>query len=130
MNFVEGCFVFHDGQYCFQTENWLWPLTPTQRQLGQAYQGRPITLGIRPEHLEVAKEGTWDFPMRVVLVETQSRDCLVTLADGNRQLVAKWTQAEGIEADRMMRIGFDMANVKWFDGASGLTLGYSGISSG
>jgi ABC-type sugar transport system ATPase subunit len=130
MNFVEGCFVFQDGRYCFQAENWLWPLRPTQRQLGQAYQGRPITLGIRPEHLEVAKEGKWDFPMRVVLVETQSRDCLVTLVDENQQLVAKWTQAEGIEADRMIRIGFDMANVKWFDGASGLALGNSGIPSG
>jgi multiple sugar transport system ATP-binding protein len=128
INFVEGGMVSLDGQVCFQTGNWLWPLGSSERQLGQAYLGKAITLGIRPEHLDLGKEPA--FAMQVVQVETLGSDRLVSLTDGTRQLVGRWARANGIEAGQVVKIGFDMSQVKWFDGVNGLALSFSGNSSG
>ena len=87
MNFVPGCLQNQDGRLVFTAESGLVVPLPESRQKGLKRFGRgPITLGIRPQHVECAQgEGpSADVPIqaRVELVETLGADSLVYLDVG------------------------------------------------
>ncbi|MCA1065924.1 sn-glycerol-3-phosphate ABC transporter ATP-binding protein UgpC [Rossellomorea aquimaris] len=49
-----------------------------------------VTAGIRPEHIQLAKEGQMSFFAHVVNVEVLGTDTLITCEVGGKQWIAKW----------------------------------------
>jgi len=87
MNFLQGCVREQDGRLVFTAEAGFVVPLPESRQAGLEKFGRgPITLGIRPHHIECTQvEGRpGDVPIeaRVELVETPGAESLVYLDVG------------------------------------------------
>jgi sn-glycerol 3-phosphate transport system ATP-binding protein/multiple sugar transport system ATP-binding protein len=77
--------------------------------------GRPLELGIRPEHLRLAAEG---MPAEVTLVELIGSEALVHLGAGGHELVARVAAAGRPEAGDAVHIGFSREDVHLFDAES------------
>jgi ABC-type sugar transport system ATPase subunit len=77
--------------------------------------GRPLELGIRPEHLKLAAEGV---PADVTLVELIGSEALVHLRAGGHELVARVTAAGRPEAGSAVHVEFAREDVHLFDAES------------
>lgn len=128
MNFVAGRLRTEDGRPWFSAEGRKLPLS--QEWLGHASVAaeQAVTLGIRPEHLEVpARAGTEaTLAMRVILVEPLGGDALATCQCGAWRVAARvdWHQlgADG----QMIQVGFPMSQAHLFDDATGWALRTAG----
>jgi multiple sugar transport system ATP-binding protein len=78
MNFMSGHLVLHDGVVFLQIgeHHLALPASVTSRLLAtENVNGRPVVVGIRPEHLDVAPEGTQHaLPVQVELVEAMGSE--------------------------------------------------------
>jgi multiple sugar transport system ATP-binding protein len=89
------------------------------------YADRPITFGIRPEHVAWPGEGRDGVLVaaEVVLVEFLGCDRLVTLQDGDWRFTAKTNGRVPPKVGDVVEVGIEMEQAFWFDQANGLTLG-------
>ncbi|MBN9004324.1 MAG: sn-glycerol-3-phosphate ABC transporter ATP-binding protein UgpC [Rhizobiales bacterium] len=82
MNFLEGTLKSNGGQPCVETASGAkLPLTmaPT------ASDGRPVTYGIRPEHLEIASDG---IEAEVAVVEPTGSETQIVARIGTQDIIA------------------------------------------
>jgi multiple sugar transport system ATP-binding protein len=82
MNFLEGTLKPNGGQPCVETASGAkLPLTmaPT------ASDGRPVTYGIRPEHLEIADDG---IEAEVAVVEPTGSETQIVARIGTQDIIA------------------------------------------
>jgi multiple sugar transport system ATP-binding protein len=103
MNFFEGRIEHHDPQLVFRTEGFSLPVPETWNARLGSYSGKPITLGVRPEHIgSPAAEQTDNaprIPAVVEAVEPVGPESYVYLNTGSQTFTLR------VDAGRTFRIG-------------------------
>ncbi len=101
-------------------------LSPAHRGLA-SHRGRPITLGIRPEHLKIATDGTGEVRLKVDVVEELGADTLVHghFGSDDTGLTARLPGARNIKAGEVLGLSVEPGQVHAFDAESGASLGGS-----
>ena len=88
-----------------------------------ATHGGPVTIGIRPEFLDLhATEGALAIAGRVEAVEHLGADTIVELATAGPTLVARLARNDSVSYGSDIRLWIDPANVMAFEGDSGIRL--------
>ncbi|HEV3258032.1 MAG TPA: ABC transporter ATP-binding protein [Gemmataceae bacterium] len=128
MNFVDGRLVHDDGRLSLQGEGWALPLPGDRSAAWATLAGKPVTLGIRPEHVGLAGGATQraKVSMEVALVEPLGHESLVTLQRGPWQVTAKVYGRQPMVNGQTVVVGFAMDQSHWFDRDSGLVLPAAG----
>jgi multiple sugar transport system ATP-binding protein len=135
MNFVDGQLVPKDGQLCFvsttdchsvhASDRWCLPLPAAKTRAEQVRAGQDVTLGIRPEDIQLVEPGRTGqtLSMEVMLVEALGHSCLVTLQYGGWQGVALTPgSAVGGGPKPMVKVVINVEHAHLFDCATGLAL--------
>ena len=84
-----------------------------------ASDGRPITLGIRPEHFKVADDGV---PVEVIVVEPTGSETLLAVKAGGQDMLCLFRERVLPKPGETIRIRPDPALVHVFDAESGQRL--------
>ena len=84
-----------------------------------AADGRPLTLGVRPEHFVVAADG---MPVEVVVVEPTGSETLLAVRSGTQDLVCVFRERVLPRPGETIHIRPDPGLVHFFDGATGQRL--------
>jgi len=92
------------------------------------WRDRPVTLGIRPEHLSVTVAGTQAGEQGLVRahvegIEPLGYDAIVHLGVGSTRLVARTTALPKTAIGAMVDVRADIAGLHLFDAASGEAIG-------
>jgi ABC-type sugar transport system ATPase subunit len=126
MNFIDGELQTHDGQMVFAARPGKLPVPTLVADRWAAWAGAPVTLGIRPEDVEIG-ESTWT--MWVKLVEALGHSTLVTLSCQDLEMTA-WLrggchfsrQMNTMAAETTVMVRLALANGHLFDRVSGAAL--------
>jgi sn-glycerol 3-phosphate transport system ATP-binding protein len=89
---------------------------------GGAEVGRPVTVGIRPEHLEPCDPQRAQFSATVEMVELLGADALVHMGRHGEQLTARLPHGARPESGATLHLAVDPARVYLFDATSGARL--------
>ncbi len=85
-----------------------------------------LTLGIRPEHIEVlaptAADAPWSFEAKVKLAELLGADALLNLSVMGQPMLARVGGTDFPVAGQTVRVRFDPARILAFDPKTGLTV--------
>jgi len=115
MNLIEGR-IQANGTACVVAESGTtFPIATTPA----ASDGRPVVCGIRPEHVQIADEGT---PAEVIVVEPTGSETLVMLKLNSIDFVAIFRERVTAKPGETIRIKPDPTSVHLFDPESGLRL--------
>jgi ABC-type sugar transport system ATPase subunit len=76
-------------------------------------EGRPVVVGVRPEHLHVTGDGPVEHKVRAV--EWLGHECLVFGAVGEAPVVVRQTGMARLDAGGTARLSVDPADVHVFD---------------
>jgi multiple sugar transport system ATP-binding protein len=119
MNFVAGRLQTEDGRLWFTTNGGKLSLPREWFSAGSAPKEDGVTLGIRPEHLEVppAEGNEAALAMQVVLVELLGSDALATLQCGAWRMLARVNRQHVGAIGQTVRVGFLMSQAHLFDAA-------------
>ena len=79
-------------------------------------QGRPVTVGIRPEHLEIAEPG---LQARVLVIEPTGAETHVVLRLGQQDVVTVQRERLGLRVGQPLALGARPDHLHLFDRASG-----------
>jgi multiple sugar transport system ATP-binding protein len=118
MNFLDGRLLAEDGNLTFSAGVLRWSLPPDAAGRWQACAGRVVTLGVRPEDVQLegaANAGTAFVPL---LVESLGRESLITLERGPLRLTAR---SRGTVPQKI-HVSFHMEKVRLFDSVTGVAL--------
>jgi multiple sugar transport system ATP-binding protein len=137
-NFFDGCLVLEEGAVVFRSDGWRLSVPSEAAARWAPLAGRPLTLGLRAEDVEVfgaASEtnepGGPDAETRAVLVEPLGQGWLVTLAAPREAAPASGPyygcQRPGagarIEQGRKVRVRLHLDRAHLFDRATGAAVG-------
>ncbi len=111
MNLVPGT-VRHDGTTCVEANGYRLPVLAN----GGVEDGRPVTYGVRPEHLELADDG---FPAEVAVVEPTGSETLVFLRFGEAGMVALFRDRHQFQPGQTVHLRPRVDQVHLFDEGSG-----------
>jgi multiple sugar transport system ATP-binding protein len=120
MNFVDGSLLRKNIGLCFCTDGWEIPVPPSRSLEWASGLGRGLTLGIRPEHVELGPQT--GFPMRIDLVEMLGDTSLVTLEHVGRRLIAKVPGKTACRNQDIIKVVFRMEHAHMFDRDTGVVL--------
>jgi len=112
MNFISGR-VQNNGSAGFASESGL--VLPVGRAPA-ASEGRPLVLGIRPEHFVVASDGV---PVEVSVVEPTGSETLLAVKAGGQELTCVFRDRILPKPGETIRIKPDPELVHYFDAESG-----------
>ena len=87
-----------------------------------AMSGREVTLGIRPEHLQLAASPAGALPMTVDLVEALGADTLAYGQVGDDQIVARLPHDVPVKLGDRINLSFSGSDIHLFDPATGARL--------
>jgi multiple sugar transport system ATP-binding protein len=124
MNFLDGWLEPADGGLHFRTAGWSMPVPDRAVRAWGPHAGKKVTLGVRPEDVQVAQPGErcMRLATEVALVESLGRSHLVTLRKAGTQLAALQDGWDGLVEGQTLEIGWDVERTHLFDGCSGLVL--------
>ena len=88
--------------------------------LPEGWAGRPVTFGLRPEHLRVDPDG---IPARVVLVEPTGAETQMTLDVAGTEMVAVLRERLAARPGDIVRVSADPALIHLFDPETGRRIG-------
>ena len=124
MNFVDGTIV-KNRALTFQEKGGIRVAIPRKEQKRlQAYAGKSVTVGIRPEHLAVGSISAGAFKAGVEVVEPMGSELYVyfsTRKDG-AQHVARLAVDTKAAVGKSLQLVPDTARLHYFDGESGETI--------
>lgn len=123
INLLDGQLDCPDGKLCFRVGDWLLRVPDACRETWQGFTGRTLTLGLRPEHVGLAREGEARVAMEVVLVERLGPVSVVTLVHGPVSLCARWEGTLPAEGERVA-VAPALEQAHLFDRASGRALAH------
>ncbi|HWJ98575.1 MAG TPA: sn-glycerol-3-phosphate ABC transporter ATP-binding protein UgpC [Acidimicrobiales bacterium] len=83
--------------------------------------GSTITVGVRPEHLQVSAEGSLGVEVRAV--EWLGHECLISASIGDATVVVREAGMSASEAGSSLQLSVDPANVHLFDPNTTLRIG-------
>ncbi|MDB5512379.1 MAG: transporter related [Enterovirga sp.] len=118
MNFLSGR-VRANGQASFVAQNGV--EIPLGQHAPAASDGRPVTLGIRPEHFRVAEDGV---PVEVVVVEPTGSETLLAVKAGGQDLTCVFRERVLPKPGETIRIRPDPSLLHFFDGETGQRLAH------
>jgi multiple sugar transport system ATP-binding protein len=118
MNFLEGEIDLAGGR--FVTPQIALPVTESQLEIFKRRGTKPVTLGIRPEHISVSldERDGWQ-RASVYVTELMGSETFVILQIDKTRLVARAPGEFRADTDRQAWIEFDMNKAHWFDSDSG-----------
>ncbi|HEX6236493.1 MAG TPA: ATP-binding cassette domain-containing protein [Acidimicrobiales bacterium] len=111
MNTLPATVASGDGEPAVVAGDSRFPLPPGLTTRLDA--GRPVILGVRPEHLEISTEGTIALDVRAV--EWLGHECLVFGSVEGSPVVVRQVGMSPKEAGSAARLAVDPANVHLFD---------------
>lgn len=90
----------------------------------QGYDGSPISLGIRPEHIHVNNEDLTGIPHSdidavITVSELTGAETIIYAVYGEQEFIARVDADNRIEPGQTARLAFDMSRVHFFDPVSG-----------
>jgi multiple sugar transport system ATP-binding protein len=95
---------------------------PRGAQLPQGARGRPVVLGLRPEHLRIGPADGADIAATVAIVEASGADTLILLREGALPLTVLVRDRIQIAPGDRVGISLDPARLALFDAATTLRL--------
>jgi multiple sugar transport system ATP-binding protein len=113
MNFINGQ-IRSNGQAKFVTDGGV--EIPLGQNAPVASDGRPMILGVRPEHFRVADDGV---PVEVIVVEPTGSETLLALRAGTQELTCVFRERVLPKPGETIRIRPDIASAHFFDRESG-----------
>jgi multiple sugar transport system ATP-binding protein len=138
MNFIDGALVNGDRvQFVADANSFSVDLPPSAIARMHGYEGKAVTLGIRPEDVSVAPDaGPALFtgestvvhppvtaPARLELVEALGNEAFVYSAIGNYNLTARVAPRPFPDPGSPITLAFDLAKAHFFDRANGERIG-------
>jgi multiple sugar transport system ATP-binding protein len=116
MNFIDG--TVDSTSMNFQFDNLVLPLSDTLKSLSADKLKRASTLGVRPEHIKVAKQDTWTngLEAKVVVVEPLGSREIVVLKVGEKEMTAEVDSMGWLAPGLMVSIGIEPNQGHLFDG--------------
>ena len=121
MNFLAGAVTAAAGGPVFTTADGTVTVTLAGglAQLAAAHAGRPLILGLRPEHLAAAAAaGPGVISTEVDLVEPMGAETLLHLRAGGAALVARVKPTDLITRGQRLDVALDLAHAHLFDAAT------------
>ena len=116
MNFIEGTLKSNDGQPCVETVNGArLPL----KMAPAASDGRAVTYGIRPEHLEIASDG---IEAEVVVVEPTGSETQIMARIGAQDIIAVLRDRTVVKPGDKIHLKPRVSAAHLFDKDSGVRL--------
>ncbi len=119
MNLVEAKLTFDDGTCYANTDHMHLRLPDEIGHKVKHYDGKPIHLGIRPEHISsrlANKEATDNFfKTEVFVVENMGNEVYVYFTPGNNQYIARADPGLQIKSGDVHEMWFDTHHVHLFD---------------
>jgi multiple sugar transport system ATP-binding protein len=130
MNFIPGTIrqnrglVFWDEQ-----KHWALPLPPGISRTMRAYAGKPVVLGLRPEHIALNRTGRGRtvgcrVKASVEVVEPMGNEVYLYFnpPKGGPQYVARLVVDQEPPVGKLVELSFDMTRAHFFDPATGSTI--------
>ncbi|WP_271853420.1 ABC transporter ATP-binding protein [Planococcus maritimus] len=122
MNFFEGQLV--DDSFAVGTKKMVIPSKLLDVLKAEGYDNKPITLGIRPEHIHVNNEDlskipASEFDATITVSELTGAETILHAVYEDQDFIARVDAATSIEAGHQATLAFDMAHVHFFDAESG-----------
>lgn len=122
MNFFEGKFV--DGAFVIGDKKMEVPAKLSSVLKTEDYDGKPITLGIRPEHIHVNNEDLTgipasEFDATITVSELTGAETILHAVYEDQEFIARVEATTSIEAGHQATLAFDMAHVHFFDAETG-----------
>lgn len=118
MNFFEG--ELSKGNFLVDGKSVAIPADTAAllRELG--YDGKPIVLGIRPEHIHVNNEDLTELPAsefeaEITVAELTGAETILYAVYANQEFIARVDADSQIEAGHTATLAFDMSHVHFFD---------------
>src|SRR5262249_35714799 len=128
LDFVDGQVIGEDNRLSVFAPPWRWPL-PTSPEASGPSPGKMVTLGFRPEDVQVVAGEEKDpaaimisARMEVALVECQGTTQLVTLRQGDRQITALVPLELDLRPGQTVFATVNVSRAHWFDPGSGQRL--------
>ncbi len=121
MNLVDGVLVSTTGLLHFQTDEGSWPLSTAETLPLRSWEGRPITLGIRPEALRFGAGG---LAMETIRVEPWGPQALVSLQRGKMAVTALLDRSCTIRVreGETVDVVLTLEHTHWYDRTTGQAL--------
>jgi multiple sugar transport system ATP-binding protein len=122
MNFISGTVTTQPasgGALFVADDNALQlPLSNVLTSRAAAHAGRPLLLGVRPEHLSLAVGDGATAVLEVDLVEPTGAETLIHLRSGGRSLIARVKPTDRVTRGQRIAFAFDLAHAHLFDPAT------------
>lgn len=122
MNFFEG--RIDKGRYVMGDKMLDIPPQMMEMLKNEGYEGKSVTLGIRPEHIHVNNEDlsnipTSEFEAVITVSELTGAETILHAVYAEQEFIARVEAATTIEPGHTATLAFDMAHVHFFDDETG-----------
>ncbi len=115
MNFINGSISRSDG-LLFQSDGFSFPIANDRIKALEAWVGKKVVLGVRPEDIRPAVEtDTASFKANVQIIEPMGNELIVYLEQGRHNLVARFSPDTLVALHDKMPIVFDAEKRHFFD---------------
>ena len=119
MNFIEG--LIQKGKFVADEGNFVFALTKEMQGKLKDFEGKNVTLGIRPEDIYLESDKTdkkISKPMKVTVnySELLGYDLMVYFNIGEAKIVAKVGESNEVEIGKDIKLTFDNDKIHFFDG--------------
>src|SRR5215211_1562675 len=121
MNFLKGSLAPSNGHVVLDSGDLTMRL-PGDRAKTAAAVGRPVTVGIRPEHIGIVAPGSGAATARVELIEAIGPVTYVDMTLGARSLRASVGGSQRYQIGEEVGLDFQTDAIHYFDGESGQRL--------
>jgi multiple sugar transport system ATP-binding protein len=113
-NIFESTVVEHGDSIALESDLFTKEVPPATAEALADYVGQPVSIGVRPEYLQLADDGLFDADITVI--EPQGARDVVHLNSGGRTLRTTVMQGD-VEPNQTIGVSFDMDKVWLFDEA-------------
>ncbi|MFC3212126.1 ABC transporter ATP-binding protein [Planomicrobium okeanokoites] len=125
MNFFEG--TISNGNFLVDDKSVAIPSETAALLKDLGYDGKPIALGIRPEHIHVNNEDlsgvpASEFEAEITVSELTGAETILYAVYANQEFIARVDADTAIEAGHTATLAFDMSHVHFFDIETGARL--------
>lgn len=126
MNFIEGSLVTEGEQVFFRHRELSLRIPFSKAEKLNDHLNKPITLGIRPDHVSISKEkageGIETIFSKAELVEILGSETLVTTTVAGSTLIAKSPKVSGVSFGDSIVLHFDLEGIHFFSSETGVSL--------
>ncbi|HSJ36728.1 MAG TPA: sn-glycerol-3-phosphate ABC transporter ATP-binding protein UgpC [Planococcus sp. (in: firmicutes)] len=122
MNFFEG--TISNGNFLVDDKSVAIPAESAALLKDLGYDGKPIALGIRPEHIHVNNEDLADLPAsefeaEITVAELTGAETILYAVYADQEFIARVDADSMIQAGHTATLAFDMSHVHFFDMETG-----------